>query len=229
MRGLIVAAVILLGGCGDQQQQPSPVLKQKSNSSAIPEDVSYSIIDRQIIPGVKRSLTVRLNKRVSEEVLRTIAETLKSKDPRPYERTFICYLLPGMKLNAGAWASTHYVPTLEIKIYGTSIEEHGRILNVAESTPPAGTMGRWIASDRTGFPGIITFRRRDDAVTMIHTFADGSEGQYPLVLQEVDGEERYIQPDRKTSDYLVILPNGDLGHGDDEGIWTTSRKVKSRE
>ncbi len=66
--------------------------------------MTYPIIDQQIIPGVKRALTIRLNRKVTEEQLRAIALELKARDPTNYKRTFVGYLLPGMKDGAGAWA-----------------------------------------------------------------------------------------------------------------------------
>ena len=70
------------------------------------DDVSYSIIDSTATAGIKRSLDVRLNKRVAEDTLRAMALKLKSQDSRDYDRTFITYYLPGMTVGAGAWATT---------------------------------------------------------------------------------------------------------------------------
>jgi len=77
-------------------------------SSSKPDDVSiidgstYSIINSDTFHDYKRSLDVRLNKRASEETLRKIALELKAQDHRSYERTFICYYLPDMKVSRGA-------------------------------------------------------------------------------------------------------------------------------
>jgi hypothetical protein len=37
---------------------------------------------------------------------------------RKYERVFICYYLPGMEVGAGAWATGHFNPELEVKVLG---------------------------------------------------------------------------------------------------------------
>lgn len=83
--------------------------------------VDYSILESHTIPGIKRSLDVRLNERVSELTLQRIALELKARDPRNYERTFICYYLPGMKVGSGAWAITHFNPNLEVEILEMSV------------------------------------------------------------------------------------------------------------
>ena len=96
------------------------------------DDVSYSIIDSTATAGIKRSLDVRLNKRVAEDTLRALALKLKSQDSRDYDRTFITYYLPGMTVGAGAWATTHFRPDLEVKILGLWTEEEKKL-----STAPA--------------------------------------------------------------------------------------------
>lgn len=87
-------------------------------NDAIPSDVSYAIIETNIVPGAKRALDVRINRRVSKEVLRSIALTLKKADRRTYDRTFLGYYLPNMKINEGYWATTHFTPSLEVRILG---------------------------------------------------------------------------------------------------------------
>ena len=61
--------------------------------SAIPDDVTYSVIQTNIVTGIRKSIDVRLNKKVSEDALREIALELKARDSRPYDRTFIVYYL----------------------------------------------------------------------------------------------------------------------------------------
>ena len=113
MKLLIVLAVIV-GVLVIMACQP------QAAESIIPTDVSYSVIATDNVPGIKRSLDVRLNKEVSEETLRAIALKLKSNESQEYERTFIGYYLPGMTIDAGYWATTHFNPTLDVRILGLS-------------------------------------------------------------------------------------------------------------
>ncbi|MCH7702181.1 MAG: hypothetical protein IID37_10880 [Planctomycetes bacterium] len=126
MRHLLTLIITILSlvtiGCDDGQQSatsrgPSSA-SPKPQTPTIPDDVSYSIIDSTTMPGIKRSLDVRLNKKVSERTLRALALKLKSQDSRNYERTFIVYYLPDMKVGAGAWATTHFDPDLEVRVLG---------------------------------------------------------------------------------------------------------------
>ena len=64
------------------------------------------------------NLDVRLNQKVSQDVLRAIALELKSNDSRQYDRTFIVYYLPAMNVDSGGWATTNFNPTLDVRILG---------------------------------------------------------------------------------------------------------------
>src|ERR1039457_4223586 len=119
----------LLGGC-DSTQKAGGAEQVKSSDSErarvvvpIPNDVSYTIIKADLMPGIKRDLDIRLNRKVSEEVLRAIATELKNYDQHTYERTFIGYYLPGMDVGSGAWATSHFDPDLEICILGVSTDQ----------------------------------------------------------------------------------------------------------
>ena len=74
----------------------------------------YEIINDTNIPDIKRSVDVRLKKVIGAEGLATMAQEIKQGQ---YQRTFIAYYLPNMEVGKGAWATTHFNPTLEIKFY----------------------------------------------------------------------------------------------------------------
>ena len=89
--------------------------------------VTYSVIAENDFAGVRRSIDVRLNSKVSSQILHSIAWKIKKAESLNYERTFIFYWLPGMKVGSGAWATTHFDPELEIQILGLTQEEEERM------------------------------------------------------------------------------------------------------
>ena len=150
---LITIISLVTVGCDDRRQArtsrqsstPSQPTRQrpKVQAPSIPADVSYSIIESSISHDIKRSLDVRLNKKVSERTLRTIALKLKSQDARDYERTFIMYYRPGMAVGSGAWATTHVDPAVEVRILGLTLEQEGKF----SSEPKIAVseiVGRWL-------------------------------------------------------------------------------------
>ena len=103
----------------------------------IPDDLDYKVVEQHRGPGAKLSLHVELSRKVSEDTLRAIAMRLKSDEPAQYDRIFITYSLPGMTLGAGAWATTHFNPTLKVEILGLTEEEASSL--AGDKTEPKGT------------------------------------------------------------------------------------------
>ncbi len=222
-------------GCNDSQQ--SSTARQQSATSQpaqqrpklqepiIPVDVSYSIIDSSMLPGIKRSLDVRLNKKVSDTTLGAIALKLKSKDSRDYERTFITYYLPGMAVGAGAWATTHFNPDLEVRILGLTAEEEEKL--VAEPAPAnREIIGRWL--DESPFIGSrITIFREDGQLFIEQMFNDGSSLKKELVEKKTPLGRRFDNVEGSSAgDHWVLGSDGNLQVRDNDGLITTAKKIE---
>ena len=210
---LITIISLVTVGCDDGRQ--SRTSRQSSTSSqptrqrpkvqapSIPADVSYSIIESSISHGLKRSLDVRLNKKVSERTLRTIALKLKSQDARDYERTFILYYLPGMAVGAGAWATTHFDPALEVRILGLTLEQEEKF-SAEPKIADREIVGRWL-DDSPIIGGRITLFRKDEILFIEKMFTDGSSLKQELVENKSPLGRRFdlkssyseIDPERK--------------------------------
>ena len=205
--GMLLATVALLAGC---TQEPT-----------IPGDVSYSIIDSTAIAGIKRSLDVRLNKRVAEDTLHAIALKLKSQDSRDYDRTFIVYYLPDMTVGAGAWATTHFTPELEVQILGLSTEEKKKL-----SAVPANReiVGQWL--DETPYASSrITIFHEGGKLYAEQTFADGSSRKKELVEKRSPLGRRFDQVDAATAgDHWILDSRGNLQLHDNDGLIRTAKR-----
>ena len=199
--------------------------EQRHSKEAIPKDVTYSIIDTKVVPGVKRSLDVRLNRKVTEDVLRSIALQLKSQDPKEYERTFITYYLPDMKLGAGAWATTHFNPDLDIRILGLTAEQEKNLLNEATDSSRE-VIGTWL--DESPVIGSkITIYRQNGKLYMEQIFGDGSSSKEEMTKKASSRGQRFEEKTSSSSgDYYLINTRGDLEMRDQIGLVATARKVK---
>ncbi|MDY0208213.1 MAG: hypothetical protein RBR82_16555 [Pseudomonas sp.] len=93
---------------------------------------NYSIISDNDFRNVKRSIDVRLDKKASAEVLNAIALKLKNMERKKYERTFIAYYLPNMEVGAGAWATSHFDPELDVRILGLTADEEEKMAKEAK-------------------------------------------------------------------------------------------------
>lgn len=217
---LAIAILVFMAGCGDTSTPPS----DQSTAMSISNDVTYTIIDENIVPGIKRSLDIQLNRKVSEDVLATIAMTLKNADPNTYDRTFIGYYLPDMQVNAGYWATTHFNPNLEVRIQGLTLEqEEARKQQPAD--PSREIIGIWL--DERPFGGSrITIFREDGKLFMENKYKDNSTGTAELVeIPSQHGRRFDYKPDRGNGEYYLINSEGELQELDQDGPFMTAKKV----
>lgn len=231
---LLLVVCLAAVGCGGRQDTTSsstptntssqPVATDTAPGPQIPGDVFYSIIDSDVVPGVKRSVDVRLNKAVSDEVLRAIAEAVRAEDSREYERTLITYYLPNMTVGAGAWATSHFNPTLEVQIQGLAAEQE-RALSGPVNLANRNLIGRWL-DERPFVAGPIAIFEEDGLLFIEQTFKDGSNLKYEVVENRSPLGRRFDSSDgSSTGDYWVLGSDGHLQIRDLDGLIATARKM----
>lgn len=193
--------------------------------TTIPPDVTYTVINTEVIPGIKRSLDVRLSRKVAEDVLRSIALDLKRGDPKRYERTFIVYYLFDMEVGAGGWATTHFNAALEVKILGlTATEEESRAMRVEDAAREV--VGSWLDQSPV-VGGRISIYRKDGKLYMERTFKDGSGYNEELAEKpSSSGKQFEKEGGSNFGEYYIIDQQGDLQIRDQQGLIATARKTK---
>jgi hypothetical protein len=136
---MILALAMLVAawhiGCGgrdpsDPASEPAKpaVLPAPPRNPKIPAEISYPIIEDEEAYNSftkKRMVEVRLNMKVSPDVLREIALQVKATERHQYERTFIFVKLPEKVAGVEneAWATCHFAPTLNVSILGLTKED----------------------------------------------------------------------------------------------------------
>ena len=233
--GLLLFLILAVGSVDDSGTSGGS--SESSNSSnrsssvhapapGIPADVSYSIINSDIFLDYKRSLDVRLNKKVSEETLRAIALKLKAQDSRNYERTFICYYLPDMEVGAGAWATTHFNPNLDVRIQGLTAEQE-EILRQQPDASSREVIGSWL-DDSPFIASRVTIFRQNGKLFIENTYKDGSSGKKEIV-EKLSGKDRTFREKERNSfgEFYLIDSQGNLQLWDREGLMSTAKKIGS--
>ncbi|MCK4913717.1 MAG: hypothetical protein KAI59_04270 [Planctomycetes bacterium] len=191
------------------------------------KDITYEIINTQTFRDIKRSLDVRLNKKVSEETLRAIALKLKAQDSRKYERTFICYYLPDMEIGTGAWATTHFNPNLDIRILGFTSEQE-KNLKQRSDDPSREVIGSWL--DESPFIGKkYTVFRQNGKLFMEYMFEDGGTLKMEIVEKFSDKGRAFRKNKGNNREYYLIDSQGNLQVWDwdqeEEVLVTTAKKI----
>jgi hypothetical protein len=233
---LAVVTLISLAPIGCDVDGQSASTDQNSSEAvepvSLPDDetgarvgASYSVLDETTVPGSKRSLDVRLDQKVSEETLREIALELKGSASQNYDRTFIAYYLPDMTVGAGAWATTHFTPDLEVRILGLTAEEE-QTLKVEAATGHGEVLGSWL--DERPFVGNkFTIFRQGGALFIQQAFKDGSGRQIEVAESDSPLGRRYDKIESSsTGDHWVVGADGDLQIRDNEGLIATAKKIQ---
>jgi len=192
-------------------------------SRSITAGARYSIISESKTRNSKRSLDVRLDSPTTKAELRSIANELRGADPRNYDRTFICYYLPAMEVQAGAWATTHFNPDLKICILGLTKEQTTSATNEPVNTSRK-LAGTWF-DQRPHVSGKITIYRKNGRLFLTRKFKDGSSYNTELIE---NSSSRGLRLDKKESnhgDYYIINKKGDLEMRDSDGLISTAKKM----
>ncbi|MBD3675517.1 MAG: hypothetical protein HUJ26_18545 [Planctomycetaceae bacterium] len=199
----------------------SPDTSQQS-FHPIPSDVSYEIIDEDQLRNVKRSLQIRLNKRVDQDVLRSIAMELVKSVPTKYERTFIGYYLPHMEPEQNPyWATTHFNPDLEVKILGFTKEEAITVFNNNEISSGE-IVGSWIYEVPNASSRIDIFKEKGKLFER-RLYGDNSSTTSQLVELNSSLGRRFekIEPN-DFGDHYIVGELGELQIRDNDGLIATA-------
>ncbi|MBW2643850.1 MAG: hypothetical protein JRC89_10890 [Deltaproteobacteria bacterium] len=189
------------------------------------EGVQYTIIDSSRLLNIKCSLDIRLQQKVSKEFLKRFALKLRADEPRSYERMFIVYLLPGMINGAGAWATTHFNPNLNVRILGMTIEEEKK-LKTKSKAPASDIIGEWL--DETPFiGGKTTILKKNGKILMIREFKDGSSLENEMIQKQKSGKLRFEEKGGNDfGEYYLIDSRGRLAVYDNAGLIKTMKPIK---
>lgn len=202
----------------DRITRPPTVPKREPVSV---RDFSYKIIKAERFRTIKCVLMVRLSKKISKEALRQLALELRAKESKRYDRMFIMHLLPGMKLNATAWATTHFNPNLEVQILGTTIDEEKKLL-IPTKIKSGKIVGIWF-DELYGKYSII---KKGSAYILETKYKDGSGGTDNLIKFKFHGKTAFKEKAGDRGEYFVIESSGKLGIYDSMGLVAKLRVVK---
>ena len=236
-----IALLLIISDCGAPSYEPAYTMPQPTRRTAVPAKrqkevslISYRILKREAFLHHKVSYDILVylvdGRLPNKKELTDISKHLRSSS---HDRTFVCFYLPGMVLDSGAFASAHHTPKMEVQIYPSHVpdqyatllmKDQQRTVKEKPISDSEKVLGRWV--EKAPVPAIVTFLDRNGSVFMTKLFDDGSRGDYEMIARKVGSQTRYSKKGNKTSDYVIITPDGSLAHGDDEGIWQTSQRLK---
>ena len=186
------------------------------------ESYRYTVLTDDSSPYIgNRVVKVRLDMKVSEQALRSIAEEIRDEDPH-YENLSIHYYLTGNTRVAVPWASIHYMPDLNVKVNGLTEEEERKYL--AEPVPEGReVVGRWISDQSGGLSGLLTVYVEGGTTFLERKFK--GEGTMTLEAVEVPSStgRRF---DLDLGEYVVIEASGEIRYyTKDDSLFEIGRRV----
>jgi hypothetical protein len=190
--------------------------------ASIPADLRYEIINETTSQNQRRSLDVRLSRKVDAEVLEALAVRLRDQATTRFARTFIVYYLPGMEIDAGGWATSHFNPDLEVRILGTAAEG-GSPLDRLRSEHGDALIGVW-ENNQPGFAGTFAIFGTESGFGLERVFPDGSVGRKVLVERPSQSGRRFADPENRFGEFYLIR-GGNLELHDSEGMVFRARPV----
>lgn len=124
---------------------------------------------------------------------------------------------------AGAWATTHFDPDLEVRILGLTAEQE-KALTEPSDDPSRQVVGRWLDERPVG--DRITIFEQDGKVYMENVFPDGSKGKKEIVPEPSATGKRYEDKDGNDfGEFYLIDSQGNLQLWDQDGLISTAKAV----
>lgn len=180
--------------------------------------ISYDIIEKNYVPYAKKgTIDIKLESKISEEQLKSVALQLKQKIFRNANRVFMSYFLPDMGSENGSWATTHFESNqFNIKINGFTIEQEERIVNIF-SSDTRNTIGRWLDTSPFSSHGLTLFKERS-SIFLERIFLDGSKHTTELMPSKTNEGIRYDDiVENSHGEYFTVDSQGTLHYFSQEG------------
>lgn len=163
-------------------------------------------------PRIQRTVEIELPKRITTNELTEIAQTVYKA---AYKYTLIGYHIKDERLGF-YWATTHYLPNLEVNIFGATSEE----IELLENQPISysGTrLGTWIVLGGVDYKATI-FKESDGTFAISRAYSDGSKDSESLTAIAATGQIRYYLDSGKTRGQFFTINSAGVLH-----VWDDKR------
>ena len=192
---------------------------------------AYSIIKQESMHSIKARIDVRLNRKFNKSSIEKLARKLKNDLKVDYDRIFISYYLPGMKVGSGAWATSHFNPDLNIVILGLSEASVDKLKENYKENQTEDKIGTWVAG-MYDEPYLIVFFKKNGKVYMSYRDEDDKGGilDTEFIIKNVNGQKRYIDKGSAFGEeYYIINSDGELEVYDNYGFIERYKKFKAKQ
>ena len=125
---------------------------------------------------------------------------------------------------AGAWATTHFNPSLKVAILGVT-QEQAKSFSRTASTTDRDVIGVWLV-EAQALPNRTTLYRKGGKIFQKQEFTDGSVRNEEMIERPSSSGRRFdTKKPNAWGDYLLLNSSGALEIRDSEGLITTARPI----
>jgi hypothetical protein len=206
----------LVAGCSPSSSDDASA--KRSATQVVP---AYEIQKLKPNPALSKvNIEVLLPQKLSQEELRRVAMDIRAAHDG-YQKTWIAYYLKGMKPGAGAWATTHFTPELEVSILGATQAQEDDAKQQA-SAVTGKVLGRWYEEQYTHSSLVIYQTGKEYHLKT--TFDNGQSNDEPLLRK---GKTFTYKSGSYNGEYFKLLSDGALGLFNQEGkMFTQAAALK---
>ena len=224
----LLVVTLISASCENAKEQKSNTVSDNNTigsytKQSLPQDFSYKVIKDESNERLeKNQLTIEINKKLNLQQLATLAEQIYDSKPRQ-RRFYIFYLVPGMRIGAGAWAISHFDPELKIEILGSTMDQDSERDSLVIATGGE-LVGKWHEEQYTAANYVIF--KKNGRVFLKTVFGKGSINDDELISKKVRNGIRYDYKENPHGEYFVVNQDGQLEFYNREGKnFTTAIKI----
>jgi len=193
---------------------------QKTETEQIPFVVR--MIHVHTVPNVKKGFDVIINQRLNEAQLADVARKIyETNDGDEYAKFFINYYLEGQTIGNISYASSHFTPDFEVKIYGMSQQYKEYIEDMVKAKRPF-----WIDE---ACPCLVKIEKLKGFHMMKRATVElgKTDITYDLIQlnpKVVDGDTLFYKVNSDVGEYYKFNSVGNIESYDNQGLIDTFLK-----
>ena len=216
--GFAIASFWLsMTGVVQAQVPPSQPVAATLPSSDLP---AYTAVSEDISEQ-RRAVYVRVERRVDESDLLAIAAQVEGKAKKPFARTYVNFILPGMPVNQAAWASVLFAPEPKLMVHGLSRSDEA-LFYAEHQADRRFLLGSWLTSPPAA-PGRLTIYADHGKVFAEWRLRSGQKTVDELRDSTVKATRRFDVPG---GGYYVLTRSGDLEIWEKTALIATAERIR---
>jgi hypothetical protein len=169
----------------------------------------------------RRSVAIRIERRLDEAELLRIAEHTRNHGKRTYARTQINYFLPGSPLNQGAWASVLFAPDAKVMVHGLRREDEELLLTEHRADKRM-LLGAWLTQPPAA-PGRLSIYSDHGRIFAEWRLRNGQKTLDELQDTTVKSGRRF---DIQGGGYYILAKSGELEIWDKTTLIAVGERIR---